>query len=225
MHSFAMTTAPQASAPATKGMVVHWAARYDLLIWALTLGRERRLRERLLEPVNLRAGESVLDVGCGTGTLAMIARDRVGPAGSVHGIDPSPEMIVRARHKAAKSVVDVTFDTAVAESLPFSDGRFDVVLCTVMLHHLPRAIRAQSIREMGRVLKPGGRLLAVDFGERGHGGGLIARIHRRAQLRGRELEELVGVGGLRVIDSGAVGMWNLQFAVAESPASGSAVGR
>ena len=145
------TTSPHSS-PATTPGVVHWAARYDLLIWLLTLGRERSFREKLLEPARLQPGETVLDVGCGTGTLAIVAKRHVGPTGSVHGIDPSPEMIARARKKSRKARADVRFETGVAEALPFGDERFDVVLSTVMLHHLRRATREQAVREMRRVL-------------------------------------------------------------------------
>lgn len=203
--------------PSTKGLVVHWAARYDLLIWLLTLGRERRFRERLMEPAHLSAGESVLDVGCGTGTLAIAAKKRVGANGQVHGIDASPEMIARARTKARKARADVVFDTAVAESLPFADGRFDVVLCTVMLHHLPRAVRELGVREMHRVLKPGGRLLAVDFtGASSNGKAPRGHFHRHGHVTPEALVALVSGSGLHVVDTGPVGMWNLQFVLAES---------
>jgi ubiquinone/menaquinone biosynthesis C-methylase UbiE len=173
-----VTHAPNSEvAPSPTGLVVHWAARYDLLIALLTLGRERRFRELLLGPARLEPGESVLDIGCGTGTLAIAAKRRVGPSAVVHGIDVSPEMIARARRKAKKAGEAIAFEVAAAQSLPFPDARFDVVLSTVMLHHLPRAARQQAVREARRVLKPGGRLLAVDF-VRSSGKGLRAHFHR-----------------------------------------------
>jgi ubiquinone/menaquinone biosynthesis C-methylase UbiE len=89
----------------------------------------------------LKSGDSVLDVGCGTGALAMAAKQRVGASGKVHGIDASPEMIARARKKANKRGSDVGFRTAVVEELPFPDETFDAVLSTLMLHHLPGARR------------------------------------------------------------------------------------
>src|SRR5881394_1381795 len=124
--SHQVTNPPDSRAAAKPaGLVVHGAARYDLLIALLTLGRERRFRERLLEPARLEAGESVLDIGCGTGTLAIVAKRRVGPSAVVHGIDASPEMIARAKSKAARAGVDIAFEIASAQSLPFLDSRFD----------------------------------------------------------------------------------------------------
>src|SRR5215216_2689832 len=159
-----VTHSADSNAPPSKpGLVVHWAARYDALLTILTLGRERRFREQLLQLAHLEPGESVLDMGCGTGTLAIAAKRKVGGSSVVHGIDPSPEMIARAQRKAQRAGMDVAFQIATAQSLPFSDERFDVVLSTVMLHHLPRSGREQAVREARRVLKPGGRLLAVDF--------------------------------------------------------------
>src|SRR5947209_1492219 len=95
------------------GGVIHWAGRYDLLIRILTLGRERSFRESLLRLGRVVPGESVLDIGCGTGTLAIAAKRWVGP-GLVAGIDPSPEMIARAKKKALKAGADVRFDVAIA---------------------------------------------------------------------------------------------------------------
>ena len=76
------------SAPRTSGLVLHGAARYDLTVWLMTLGRERALRERILNPARLERGDVVVDVGCGTGTLAIAAKRRLG-SGNVFGIDAS----------------------------------------------------------------------------------------------------------------------------------------
>src|SRR5215470_5737582 len=123
------------SAPNTKGRVLHSAVGYDLLAWLFLLGRERAFRERLVRLARLETGQSVLDVGCGTGSLAIAAKRRVGPSGTVEGIDASPEMIARAWKKASKAGVDVRFTTGVVEALPFPDARYDVLLSTLMLHH------------------------------------------------------------------------------------------
>lgn len=216
MTTTARTTQPDSSSGST-GALVHWPARYDLLVWLLTFGRERRFRERLLEPVSLQAGESVLDVGCGTGTLAIAAKRHVGSTGSVCGIDASPEMIGRAIHKAKKTGTEIVFETGLAQSLPFPDGRFDVALSTVMLHHLPRQAREECVREMRRVLKPSGRLLVVDFaGASRKGKGPLVHFHRRGHVEPRALIDLVSGAGLQVVESGAVGRWDLYFVIGQN---------
>jgi ubiquinone/menaquinone biosynthesis C-methylase UbiE len=196
--------------------VVHWAAQYDLLIKLVTLGREGAMRERMLDLARVAPGEFVLDIGCGTGTLAIAAKRRVGGAGTVDGIDASPEMIARARKKSKRvSGAAVVFRTALAESLPFDTSRFDVVLSTVMLHHLPRAVRAQAVQETRRVLKPGGRLLIVDFGKRMQGhGGLMAHLHRHGRVSLAYLTMLVESASLSLVESGSVGIGTLIYVLA-----------
>lgn len=206
-------------APATTGRVMRGSAfGYDVLVWLLTLGRERALRERILALAHVRAGEAVLDVGCGTGTLAIAARWLVGPAGTVSGIDASPEMIARATTKARRAGAAVDFRVGVVEALPYPDASVDVVLSTLMLHHLPRAAREQCAREMRRVVKPGGRVLAVDFGPgASEQRGLIAHFHRHGGLGVERIVALLVEAGLRVVESGAVGSNGLQFALATTP--------
>jgi ubiquinone/menaquinone biosynthesis C-methylase UbiE len=128
----------------TTGATIKAAFGYDLLITVLTLGREEQFRKRLLEPAELQPGESVLDIGCGTGSLALVAATQVGPVGKVTGVDPSPEMILRAKRKAARKSAPVRFEISWAQALPFPDRSFDVVLSTVMLHHIPRAGREDA---------------------------------------------------------------------------------
>lgn len=203
------------AAPRTHGLVIDWAARYDLLTWLLTHGKERQLRERFIDLAGLAPGEAVLDVGCGTGTLAIAASRHVGPSGTVCGIDASPPMIARARRKATKAGVVVDFRVTVAESVPFPDGRFDVVLSTLMLHHLPRTTRQQCAKEIKRLLKSGGRVLAVDFG-RGKRSGLLAHFHRHGHVEVQDIVTLLSDAGLQPIRSGPVGMNNLNFVLAEA---------
>jgi ubiquinone/menaquinone biosynthesis C-methylase UbiE len=203
------------AAPRTHGLLIEWAARYDLLAWLLTHGRERQLRERLIDLAGLAPGEAVLDVGCGTGTLAIAASRRVGSSGTVCAIDASPPMIARSRRKAIKAGVDVDFRVAVAESLPFSDGRFDAVLSTLMLHHLPRKTRQQCAGEIKRVLRDGGRVLAVDFG-RGNGRGLLAHFHRHGHVDVKDIVSLFEEAGLTPVRTGAVGMNNLNFVLGQA---------
>jgi ubiquinone/menaquinone biosynthesis C-methylase UbiE len=197
-------------------LIIEWAAQYDLLAWLLTHGRERELRERIISLAGVRAGDAVLDIGCGTGTLAIVASPHVGAAGSVRGVDASPSMVARAKRKAVKAGVDAEFQVAVAESLPFADASFDVVLSTLMLHHLPWKTRQQCAAEIKRVLKPGGRGLAVDFGVPQRRG-FLAHFHRHGHVKVEDIVQLLEAAGLRPIRQGAVGMNDLNFVLAEKP--------
>ena len=208
-----MTKAVQ-TAPATKGLVLHWAAGYDLLAWLLTRGRDRAFREKLVGLARLTAGEAVLDVGCGTGSLAIAATRQVGPSGMVYGIDPSPAMIARARSKAKKASADVRFETGVAEALPFSAAQFNVVLSTLMLHHLPRPVRQQFVREVHRVLTPEGRVLIVDFAHAQDKTGVLAHFHRHGHVDPRQIVSLLEEEGLSSVESGPVGISSLQYVLA-----------
>jgi ubiquinone/menaquinone biosynthesis C-methylase UbiE len=201
--------------PDTTGLVLHWAARYDLLAWLFTFGREPAFRERILRLIRLEPGESVLDVGCGTGTLAIAAKRHVGPGGTVHGIDASAEMIARAGKKARQAGVEVVFKNGFVQSLPFPNAQFDAVLSTMMLHHLPPKARQKCISEVRRVLKPGGRVLAVDFGgSEQHRRGFLAHFHRHRHIKLTEIIALLSEAGLNVVESGAAGMRDLQFVLA-----------
>jgi ubiquinone/menaquinone biosynthesis C-methylase UbiE len=203
--------------PRVAGLVLHRAATYDFFVRLMTLGREGAFRDRILRLARLEPGEAVLDVGCGTGTLAIAAKRQIGAAGKAQGIDASPEMLARAAKKARRAGMDVAFMQAPAQALPFPDASFDVVLTSVMLHHLPRPGRAQCAREMRRVLRPGGRVLAVDFAA-AQEKGLLAHLHQRhGHVKLDDIVALLGAAGLVVKESGAVGYRNLQFVLATAP--------
>jgi ubiquinone/menaquinone biosynthesis C-methylase UbiE len=203
-----------------RSKVIHRARGYDFLVWALMLGRERTFREKTLDLVHLVEGESVLDVGCGTGTLAIAAKYRVGNLGKVTGIDASPEMIGRAKKKARKKGVEVNFQTAAAQSLPFQDAAFDVVLSTVMLHHLPHEARPMCISEIRRVLRPGGRLLVIDFGgSADQRKSLAGRLHAHAHFDLTQVIPVVKRAGLAQVESGPLGFHDMRFIRAAAPAA------
>src|SRR5262245_13181256 len=130
-----LTMADRHLTSGTTGSLLHAAARYDLRVWLVTLGRERVFREQVVRLARLQPGESVLDVDCGTGSLTIAATRRVGPTGTLSGIDASPERLARAGQKARKAGVAVVFNHAVAEALPFPDAHVDAVLTTLRRHH------------------------------------------------------------------------------------------
>lgn len=150
--------------PHTSGATMpRMAAIYDFIVGVLSMGREKRFRQAILQRANLSSGERVLDVGCGTGTLALMAKAVVGQDTEVVGRDATPEMIGRARKKAQKRNDDVSFDVGLIEDIQFPDESFDVVFSTFMMHHLPDNLKVRGLAEIRRVLKPGGRAFIVDF--------------------------------------------------------------
>lgn len=141
--------------------------RYDLFEWVgdtfLLRGALRELRTRAANLAGVQRGATVLDVGCGTGTLALALARYVGTAGRVVGIDPSAQQIARARTKLARRELPVEFQIGVIERLLFPDQTFEAALSTLMMHHLPDDLKRQGLAEIARVLKPRGRLVIADF--------------------------------------------------------------
>ena len=132
---------------------------YDLIVkW---LGGEAA-RKELLDQALLQPGQRILDVGCGTGTMA-IAVKRATQQVEVIGIDPDPKALRRARDKAVKAGVSIQLDQGFADELPYADASFDRVFSSFMFHHLPAEDRSKALRAMRRVLKTGGSLHLVDF--------------------------------------------------------------
>ena len=187
-----MTTDGPAAPDASVGLVIHDARRYDLRVWWMTRGREQAFRAEQLDIAGVGEGQAVLDVGCGTGTLAIAAARRVGPHGSVIGVDPSPEMVARATGKARRARVAATFRAGAAQALPVADGAIDVVLCTLVLHQLPGEGLHAAFAEFHRVLKPDGRLLVVDIG--GPQPNPNTLHAKRARTHGAHLFDLESVG-------------------------------
>jgi ubiquinone/menaquinone biosynthesis C-methylase UbiE len=184
MHSFAQrrhNSVGKASAKETKGLILNSGWRCDLMVWSMDTflfrGTLRELRQRTINLASIQPGEQVLDVGCGTGTLAIEVQNRVGRAGRVAGVDPGTQQIARARSKAARRKLPIDFQIGVIEHLTFPDQTFDVVLSTLMMHHLPDGLKRQGLSEIARVLKPGGRLVIADFKRKKDRQGRAARFH------------------------------------------------
>lgn len=173
----------EAGANATKGLVLNDGWRYDLLGWFhdtfSSRGTLRTLRQRTIRLAQLQPGEQALDVGSGTGTLALEVARYLDPSGSITGIDPGSQQIARARAKAARRTVPqapIDFKVGVIEQLPFPDQTFDVVFSTLMMHHLPTPLKRQGLAEIARVLKPGGRVVIADFTHKQERAGRAARF-------------------------------------------------
>ena len=155
---------------------------YDAFI-ALTM-REARFREMLLEQMDLRSVRTVADAGCGTGTLAVMLKRRA-PHACITGIDLDPDMIRRARRKAAKAGVEIRFENRHAAALPLEDGSVDLAVSTLLFHHLLDQEKIAALREIRRVLRLGGILHLLDFGKPANRAiaasfGLLRRIDGRA---------------------------------------------
>jgi ubiquinone/menaquinone biosynthesis C-methylase UbiE len=136
---------------------------YDSYMKVVTLWRERALREETLDLMRLESGESYLEVGCGTGTLTIAARQRVGPAGRAAGIDVIPGMIERCKEKAGRAGLDVLFQVGSIDAIPFPAGEFDAVVGSFMIFHMSEPVRRKGIEEIHRVLRPDGRLMFLDM--------------------------------------------------------------
>jgi ubiquinone/menaquinone biosynthesis C-methylase UbiE len=136
---------------------------YDSYMRTMTLGRERALREMTVNLAQVKPGDCVLEVGCGTGTLTLAAKRQAGPSGKVFGIDIIPGMIELSQRKAAQANEDVTFQLGSIDDIPFSENRFDVVMCSFMIFHMSEMVRRKGIADIYRVLKPQGRLLVLDL--------------------------------------------------------------
>lgn len=201
-------------APETRGRLIRWARYYDPCVSLLMLGRRRRLRRTTVALAHIQPGERVLEVGCGTGDVALVAKAQTGPHGAVSGIDAAPEMIAVARTKAARQGAVVDFQVGLIEALAFPDATFDVVLSSMMMHHLPDDLKRQGLAEIARVLKPGGRLLIVDFKHpTDHvGQALMALLQHGGLSKGvQDLPQLLQAAGFSGIESGETGFRTLGF--------------
>ncbi|MEQ1805621.1 MAG: methyltransferase domain-containing protein [Burkholderiaceae bacterium] len=132
---------------------------------ALWQAQLAKAQAALLTCAALMPGERVLDVACGTGLVSLAAAASVGPHGHVHGVDLSGHMVGAAQQRAAdRGIAHTSFTRMDGEALDFPDASFDVVMCALGLMYMPDP--AQAVREMRRVLRPGGRLGLSVWGER-----------------------------------------------------------
>jgi ubiquinone/menaquinone biosynthesis C-methylase UbiE len=145
------------------------AARFDFLtplfdVFVRATTRERTFKEKLLDQARLDDAGDALDLGSGTGTLAIWAKQRH-PGLRIRGLDGDPAIVAQARRKAARAGVEVPFDEGLSYELPFEDASFDRVLSSLFFHHLVRRDKERTIAEIARVLRPGGELHVGDWGQ------------------------------------------------------------
>jgi ubiquinone/menaquinone biosynthesis C-methylase UbiE len=177
---------------------------YDPLNWLLGTARHRAW---LVESAGVRAGERVLDLGCGTGDLALALKSRH-PGALVSALDPDAKALGRARAKASAAGLEIAFEQGFGDALPYPDASFAHVVSSLVLHHLEPAQKDAALREVARVLAPGGSLHVLDFGPPS---GAVTRalthlLHRGEavgdQLAGNLLERMRAAGLVDVAERG-----------------------
>lgn len=132
---------------------------YDpLMKWA----QEETFKNRFIAQAELLPDQRVLDVGCGTGTLALMLKDTQSRA-TVMGLDADPEVLKLAQKKAQKSNVDISFHQGLSSHLPFDAAVFNHVFSSLLFHHLTLEMKHKTLQEAFRVLAPGGSLHILDF--------------------------------------------------------------
>ena len=145
------------------------------------LGFESYHRQ-LVDQADIQSGHLILEIGCGTGNLAILIK-RLHPGAEVVGLDPDPKALARARRKAERDALPVRLDCGVAQELPYPEASFDRVVSAFMFHHLDPESKEKTLREVRRVLKPGGSLHLLDFGgAKAQSDGLMARLQHRNEL-------------------------------------------
>ena len=180
-------------------------------------GRRGGVYREIVLLAGVRPGDHVLDVGCSGGYLARKLAVAAAPSGRVTGVDPSAAAIGYAQRRAAGTAM--TFTVGSAQHLNLPDASFDVVTCTLALHHVPARQRAAALAEMYRVTKPGGRLLVADFDPARPG--LMRHPGSRRTLQAvatvGPLEDLAAAAGYRIESAGTLPL--LRYVQATRPES------
>lgn len=162
---------------------------YDPLVRLLGADRARR---KLFDQASVQQHHRVLDIGCGTGTFAIAVKNWM-PAVEIVGLDPDPKALARSRRKAERAGVSIRFDQGFADVLPYANASFDRVFSSLMFHHLPQEAKLGTMREVRRVLKPGGALHLLDFEHEGpHSHNPLARwLHASERMRDNNREQIL----------------------------------
>ena len=153
------------------------APRYDVANDALSFGVHRLWRRTAVSLSEAAPGDKVLDCATGTGDLALAFKRTVGPSGHVVGTDFCAEMLVSAPAKASRAGLEVEFKVADALELPYPDASFDISSIAFGIRHVDDPARCLS--EMARVLRPGGRVVVLEFGQPSGLFGALFRLYSR----------------------------------------------
>jgi len=140
----------------------HWLTPFydSLLKWGM---REESIKSRLIERAKIQPGQRVLDLGCGTGTLAVMIKQSA-PEAQVTGLDGDEQVLAIARTKAERAKVNIQLDHGLSYQLPYPDQSFDVVVSSFVIHHLTSEDKVRTFKEVRRVLRPDGWFHILDFG-------------------------------------------------------------
>ena len=153
---------------------------YDPLVRFLGFDRSR---QELISQANVKPDHQILDIGCGTGTFVVLLK-RQFPAVQVIGLDPDPKALRRAQNKVARAAVSVQLDRGFSDELRYKNESFDRVFSSFMFHHLDEQERQKTLKEVLRVLKPGGSFHLLDFtADEGAHGFLDRLFHSHARLK------------------------------------------
>lgn len=144
------------------------APHYDLMNDAMSLGMHRLWKKIAIDLLKPRPGEHILDLAAGTGDLTRAIAKRIAPTGKVTASDINPNMLEKGREKCLDTGIfnQIEFVIADAQALPFDDNTFDAVTISFGLRNVPEP--AKALKEMARVLKPGGRALVLEFSKPAH---------------------------------------------------------
>ncbi len=134
---------------------------YDLVAWLLG---EKRFKQRLIDGARIAPGHAVLDLGCGTGTLALLVHAAC-PGARITGLDLDPRILAIAAAKVARAGAPVELRQGSATAPPFPPASFDRVLSTLMLHHLTTVQKREALAAVRGLLRPGGELHVADWGK------------------------------------------------------------
>jgi ubiquinone/menaquinone biosynthesis C-methylase UbiE len=141
-----------------------------------------RIRKEFIEQADIRPGHNILEIGCGTGTV-VVALKQSQPSAEVTGLDPDAKALERAKKKAGRNSLRIRFDQGFSGNLPYGDQSFDRVLSSLMFHHLDDREKEKTLREVKRVLKPGGSFHMVDFDQSKSNGFFARWFHSHEHLK------------------------------------------